>query len=157
MGNRAVITFEQKPTPQSVGIYLHWNGGPESVLGFLTVADKYGVRGAEDAPYELARVVQIIANFFGGTTSVGVGTLDSLDCDNHDNGVYVCKRGGGEPQITHFPSGDYQSAHGVKLNNETIRQSKYWESDENGVPGIVATILEKNNPVFAPKKPVVVA
>jgi hypothetical protein len=32
MGNRAVITTEQK----RIGVYLHWNGGLDSVEGFLT-------------------------------------------------------------------------------------------------------------------------
>ena len=40
MGNRAVIGFEQdkKRDKKSVGIYLHWNGGRDSVEGFLKVA-----------------------------------------------------------------------------------------------------------------------
>ena len=47
MGNRAVIAFEQngKQDKNSVGIYLHWNGGRDSVEGFLQTAKDYGVRG----------------------------------------------------------------------------------------------------------------
>ena len=45
MGNRAVIGFEQdkKRDKKSVGIYLHWNGGRDSVEGFLKVAKDYGI------------------------------------------------------------------------------------------------------------------
>ena len=32
---------------------------------------------------------QVIGNFFGGTLSVGINTVDKLDCDNWDNGVYI--------------------------------------------------------------------
>lgn len=32
---------------------------------------------------------QVVGNFFGGTTSVGIGLYDNLDTDNGDNGVYV--------------------------------------------------------------------
>lgn len=86
MGNRAVIT-----TPDMLcGVYLHWNGGRDSVEGFLTYCRLAGHRDpAEDGTYALARLVQVVGNFFGGSLSVGVGPYDILDCDNGDNGVYV--------------------------------------------------------------------
>jgi hypothetical protein len=40
MGNRAVISFSEAKT--ATGIYLHWNGGPESILAFLDAAKKLG-------------------------------------------------------------------------------------------------------------------
>jgi hypothetical protein len=90
MGNRAVITAQGSQS----GIYLHWNGGNESVRAFLRVAKDLGVRDpAGDPGYFLARTAQIIGNFFGGTTSVGVGALSELDCDNGDNGTYTVAGG----------------------------------------------------------------
>lgn len=83
MGNRAVIEFENVP---GMGIYLHWNGGRDSVEAFLDVAKGYGIR---DDCYGVARLAQIIGNYFGGTLSLGVGPIDTLDCDNGDNGTYV--------------------------------------------------------------------
>ena len=84
MGNRAVITTPDNP----VGIYVHWNGGIESVLGFTHAAQALGVRSpTSDPTYFLARLSQIIGNFFGGTTSVGVGLVSKLD--SSDNGVWV--------------------------------------------------------------------
>ena len=87
MGNRAVIAFtkEGKKDKNNVGIYLHWNGGRDSVEGFLQAAKDYELRSDS---YGVARLVQIISNFFPGTLSVGVGVIKSLDCDNYDNGVY---------------------------------------------------------------------
>jgi hypothetical protein len=82
MGNRAVIAFEGSKT----GIYLHWNGGESSVRAFLDSAKELGVRSDS---YGVARLAQIIGNFFGGSLSVGVGALDSLDCDNYDNGLFL--------------------------------------------------------------------
>lgn len=88
MGNRAVIACNSRK--MDIGIYVHWNGGPESVLAFLEAARQFGVRSpAEDEPYYLARLTQIIANFMGGTTSVGLGRLQCSDCDNGDNGLYI--------------------------------------------------------------------
>ena len=88
MGNRAVIAFVNDKGEQdknSVGIYLHWNGGRDSVEGFLQTAKDYGIRSGS---YGFARLTQIITNNFPGTLSVGVDMLKNLDCDNFDNGVY---------------------------------------------------------------------
>lgn len=85
MGNRAVISDKEK----EVGIYLHWNGGPESICAFLTYAKLAGVRNVEmDPDYFYARLTQIIGNFFGGVLSLGIGRYEHLDKDNGDNGVY---------------------------------------------------------------------
>ena len=89
MGNQAVVVLESAP---EVGIYLHWNGGPESVLAFLQAAKDRGVRSpGSDPPYCLGRLVQTIGEFFSedGTydTSLGVGVLADLDVHG-DNGVY---------------------------------------------------------------------
>lgn len=86
MGNRAVLAFGNPENPQTIGIYLHWNGGRESVEGFLDAAHELRLSNGPD--YILARFTQMIANFFGGTNSIGIGPLDSLDCDNGDNGLF---------------------------------------------------------------------
>lgn len=91
MGNRAVITASQVPK-KGFGIYLHWNGGIESVQAFLDVAKARGFRDPSyDESYGMARLCGLIHEFFGvdTDTSLGIGTLDKLDCDNYDNGVYV--------------------------------------------------------------------
>ena len=89
MGNRAVITTSTSKTT-GVGIYVHWNGGPESVRAFLDACRARGYRDPEsDAAYAMARLCGLICQFFGGSDSVGIGQLRELDCDNWDNGVYV--------------------------------------------------------------------
>lgn len=84
MGNRAVIEFQGS----GIGIYLHWNGGQESVEAFLKAARMLGVRSDDYGP---ARLCQVIGNYFGGNLSLGVGKIETLDCDNGDNGKYVIK------------------------------------------------------------------
>jgi hypothetical protein len=89
MGNRAVITTAPYSI-NNVGIYLHWNGGPESVAAFMKACKQLGYRSpASDDSYAMARLTQAIGTFFGGSTSVGIGTVRNLDTDNGDNGVYV--------------------------------------------------------------------
>lgn len=88
MGNRAVITTEDK----KIGVYLHWNGGRDSVEAFLTYCKIKDFRSPETDSYGWARLCQVIANFFGGDgLSIGIDEFDKLDCDNHDNGVYIIK------------------------------------------------------------------
>jgi len=86
MGNRAVITTKE----ELIGVYLHWNGGRDSVEGFLKYCELQDFRSpTEDLTYGFARLTQVICNFFGGGLSCGVGPLDKLDCDNFDNGTYI--------------------------------------------------------------------
>lgn len=87
MGNRAVIATEDK----DVGVYLHWNGGKESVETFLAYCDLKGYRPPETDCYGWARLCQVCGNFFGGSTSLGVDKYERLDTDNWDNGVYIIK------------------------------------------------------------------
>lgn len=88
MGNRAVICFENKPT--AVGIYVHWNGGPESILAFLHASKARGYRApGSDDTYAMARLIGLICEFFGGADSIGVGQLRGLDYNNGDNGLYI--------------------------------------------------------------------
>ncbi len=86
MGNRAVITFQdgdlERLDKLQAGIYLHWNGGIESIEGFCMSASRLNIS-------EPARFIQMLGNWFRGHLNVYVGTVGTLDCDNWDNGVYV--------------------------------------------------------------------
>lgn len=89
MGNRAVITTRENWANDGVGIYLHWNGGRDSVEAFLKYCELKGYRSPSEDCYGWARLCQVIGNFFGGNTSIGIDTLWHLDCNNYDNGVYI--------------------------------------------------------------------
>lgn len=95
MGNRAVITWSKDKdvkTSNDIGIYLHWNGGRDSVEAFLDYCNIKGYRKPDEDNYGYARLVQTIANFFGGDgLSIGIDHCCNLDCENWDNGVYVCE------------------------------------------------------------------
>lgn len=89
MGNRAVITFQDASLEEldksQVGIYLHWNGGIESIEGFCMSASRLDIS-------EPSRFIQMLGNWFKGHLSVYVNTVGKLDFDNYDNGVYVLNR-----------------------------------------------------------------
>lgn len=92
MGNRAVITAtrsDEAATSSDIGIYLHWNGGRDSVESFLKYCELRGFRAPDTDNYGWARLCQVIANFFGGDLSIGIDQCRNLNCDNWDNGTYI--------------------------------------------------------------------
>lgn len=105
MGNRANVIFvNENETSISPCVYLHWNGGPESIYGFLNEMERRNVR--RDQNYECARFIGIVTDFFDqdglGSTSVGVvsypgnkidiETLNKVPTDPGDNGFYIICR-----------------------------------------------------------------
>ena len=90
MGNRAVITVKGAGD-NSTGIYVHWNGGVNSIEAFCTYCDMKGFRSPDTDCYGFAYLATVIGNFFGDGLSLGVDRLKCLDTDNYDNGVYYLK------------------------------------------------------------------
>lgn len=93
MGNRAIITTKEQLDKNGFGLYLHWNGGRDSVEGFLKYCKLKGYRGPEsDVGYGLARLCCVICNFFGDSLSIGIEGGISRDTNFTswlDNGIYV--------------------------------------------------------------------
>lgn len=87
MGNRAVITTEQR----NISLYVHWNGGRDSIEGFLEYCRLRGFRPPSSDTYGWARLCQVIANFMGGDgLSVGISEYTSDENENPgDNGIYI--------------------------------------------------------------------
>lgn len=103
MGNRACIMFAENEKDVNPAVYLHWNGGPESVYAFLDYMVEKQCRMGDDPSYATARFAQIAGTFFGGTLSVGVlGTKKKMTQEEaaewyagsgDDNGTYVVLKG----------------------------------------------------------------
>ena len=86
MGNRAVITTPER----KVGIYLHWNGGRDTIEPLLKYCELQGSRPPSSDEYGFARICQVMGNFFGGSLSLGVGAYTTdRQMDPGDNGIYV--------------------------------------------------------------------
>lgn len=84
MGNRAVITTKEK----DIGLYLHWNGGRDTVEPLLKYCELQGYRPPSSDCYGWARMAQVAGNFFGGSLSLGIDSFERLG-DQGDNGVYI--------------------------------------------------------------------
>lgn len=92
MGNRAVITASKALSvagSNDIGVYLHWNGGRDSVEAFLKYCELKQYRSPDKDDYGWARLCQVIGNWFGGDCSIGINRCVNLDCDNGDNGTYI--------------------------------------------------------------------
>jgi len=89
MGNRAVITTNKNL--EETGLYLHWNGGRDSVEAFLAYCDLKRYRTPDEDCYGWSYLACVICNTFGDGLSCGVDNCANLDCDNYDNGVYIVK------------------------------------------------------------------
>ncbi len=84
MGNSALIKGKDN---DNKAVYLHWNGGRDSVEAFLKYCDMRGFRSFED-DYGMARFCQVVGNFFGGDASLGI--TDNMNWGT-DNGIYIVK------------------------------------------------------------------
>lgn len=104
MGNRAHVIFANGQSDISPAVYLHWNGGPESVYRFLEETERRMGGRFGDTAYSAARFAQVVGDFMDqdgqGGLSLGVVNgperidLESLaPYDHGDNGVYVIDGG----------------------------------------------------------------
>lgn len=87
MGNRAIITTKKR----DLGVYLHWNGGRDSVGAFLEYCELRGFRAPDGDTYGWARLCQVICNYMGAEgLSVGISRYEGdARMDPGDNGIYV--------------------------------------------------------------------
>jgi hypothetical protein len=123
MGNRAYIVFDirypgdktpAKGSDAMPAVYLHWNGGPESVYAFIKYAKDVCRKG--DAEYIPARFVQIVCNYFGSNLSVGLTATKREDIPElakvGDNGVYVIETNNMHVYARHLEVYDNEAGEG---------------------------------------------
>lgn len=89
MGNRAIIQTRESYENNGIGVYVHWNGGRDSITAFLKYCELKGYRPPDKDCYGWARLCQVIGNFFGGTLSLGIGNFDKDSGEWQDNGTYI--------------------------------------------------------------------
>ena len=89
MGNRALITTHENYQNDGIAIYLHWNGGYNSVRAFLKYCELKGYRSPDTDCYGWARLCQVIGNFFGGGLSIGIDNFSKDAGKYQDNGTYI--------------------------------------------------------------------
>lgn len=86
MGNRAVITTPER----KIDLYLHWNGGRDTIDPLLRYCELKSYRAPSQNDYGWARLCQMMGNFFGDTSSIGIGVYtDDERMNSGDNGIYI--------------------------------------------------------------------
>lgn len=108
MGNRALICTQKK----DLAVYLHWNGGRDSVEAFLKYCKLQGYRPPEQDSYGWARLCQVICNFMGGDLSVGIDLYANSPFMN-DNGTYI---------IENWEIVDREEFSGLEQRNHDLRE-----------------------------------
>jgi hypothetical protein len=109
-----------------------------------------------DNSYTLARLVQIIGNFMGGTLSLGVDLLKRLNHDNLDNGLFVINQthdADGKVTLTQYPRGLNLSAKDLPslspepriVFRDSVSTHPYWFNKENGVAEEMLTLVKERN------------
>ena len=154
MGNRAIIIFADQQG-QNIGpaVYLHWNGGAESIYAFLDELDRRRVRS--DVGYATARFILVVGDYFdgeGGAGSLSMGVTmgpDRIDAeslaefDPGDNGIYVVtRRDCGETYVRRFNSlrGEWTPEQ-VATEEQAARHHSY-NQPEPGDTSITETFLQ---------------
>lgn len=89
MGNRAIIQTRESYENEGIGIYLHWNGGYDSVSAFLKYCELKGYRAPDKDSYGWARFCQVVGNYFGGGLSIGIDNFSKDAGEWQDNGTYI--------------------------------------------------------------------
>jgi len=159
---------ESKEEYISPAVYLHWNGGPESVYAFLDELDRRKVRTTlSDPSYEFARFVHVIGDFMddkvvvspfsigdygAGGLSLGVwGPPEKIETEylkdsqynQGDNGIYVVTRGGPAGRIVRRWIGYGESFRELPTKEvEKERKAAYKHDYMVGKNSIPATFLK---------------
>ena len=138
MGNRAAIAFTDRDDakPQTV-VYMHWNGGPESVYAILDVMKEH--KGfVHSASYSTARFCHLACELVGHDGhSVGIDcycTPMSHANSADDNGLYIVNITTGD--VTRYVTRGYgQKPHKLTVaetatEERMARKHRYWENDD---------------------------
>lgn len=143
MGNRATVIFTDGKASFSPAIYLHWNGGPESIYAFLAESERRGVNGNYDD--STARFIQLIGDFFdqseqnpkhssnslsvvNGPKSDRIADLEKVDTDHSNNGFYLVNWTKSELSMRRFLSMRQLLATGPEYH--LVEQTSEWVAAE---------------------------
>lgn len=146
MGNRAFVIFITNQG-HSPAVYLHRNGGPESVYTALDALADSGQRVGDES-YACARFVQLMGNYFGGTLSLGLRDAGSPESwpetlDHGDNGLYVIGwTGGRDYDVQHFLRGKPLSERALKTERARALKHEYNQD------GSLLKQIRESNPAF---------
>lgn len=128
MGNRAFLYPETaKPGQRVLGVYLHWNGGPDSVIPLIRYCKMKKYRPFSDG-YGVARLAQVMGNFFNGTTSLGV-EFEKPECVDTNHTPYCITDNWEIKNINDYKDDDWPDEQHIReflveLNNSQPKEDR---------------------------------
>ncbi|MBR2455131.1 MAG: hypothetical protein IKB36_03670 [Clostridia bacterium] len=88
MSNSAVITTPKNFICDGIGVFIRWNGGRDSVEGFLKYCELKGYPSPEQHEDGWKGLIKVLTNFFEGR-DMCVDILSELCIDCLEHGVYI--------------------------------------------------------------------
>jgi len=158
MGNRATVIFTDESEKEiSPAVYLHWNGGANSIYSFLEEMEKRGVRTSLD--YSCARFIHIVGDFFDidsisslslgvvdGPKAINAEELSKVRTDHGDNGFYIICRSNGKVRrfIEHYgvDDGGVFECTLRELSEDEVKEEKDSEASPSELEGF-AKLFDK--------------
>jgi hypothetical protein len=162
MGNRAAVIFQDPREPQDAkGVYLHWNGGPESIYAFAKQLASYNASqnpdfaGRNIPPGSMcARFIQLTANYFSAVKSdflhVCVLAQDEIDpavCGvDSNNDIYVIRPDFSIERWRQMPGASNEPFSDDERLEEfaSVLEHPYWTDEES----IFKSVREANDHAF---------
>ena len=146
MGNRAVIVWTDEQgnyTDNSNGVYIHWNGGRDSIEAFLAYCEMCGYESPTEDPAGFERFAKVVSGFFGSSqTTVEIAPISQLDTDNYDNGMYVCR--GWDIIGRKYLRGEEQLRYGFRDMLHTINSGQTDPLDEADLDSRIELWIERH-------------
>ena len=174
MGNRANIIFagEDQSENNNYGVYVHWNGGQESVYAFLKTLVSYGYSYNEgsinnssgnlivDSSVQSVRFSQLVSNYFNDFKS------DFLSIHNfnvefpvknfgdyvEENGLYVVHPDFSVDRYVHDENNNVKQLSSLEKVVEfaQVLNHKYWKPPK-GEKSFIKELREANDKIFLKK------
>lgn len=88
MSNSAVITTTKDFINDGIGLFIRWNGGRDSIEGFLKYCELKGYPSPEQHEDGWKGLIKVLTNFFEGR-DMCVDVLSELCIDCLEHGVYI--------------------------------------------------------------------
>lgn len=126
MGDRAIISTEA----MKMGVYLHWNGSPNQVRGFLAYCEMMGFRPPETDDYGWAQLIKIIGNFIDGnerSDGLSLGIVSGTVTSPGDNGLYIIRNWHIVRRIPAFADNEDEDDEALLAMMERINECQPWQ------------------------------
>lgn len=160
MGNRAAVVFTDKSHKEiSPAIYLHWNGGPESIYAFLDELRRRKCCG-HSVSYAAARFAHVVGDFFDadGVSCLSLGMeappseispegLSQLTNTAEDNGVFVVSPGDDKKFNVRRFVFQHDSNTAIELSKREVNRERK-EAYQNPCCGGIAERLRQLRPLL---------